>query len=737
MKCKRTVVLVFLIVALVPPALAQQPDATYRAEVAAALTRQVGEARGHPVTFATEGADATTLVEFDEHITSMGVSNFFAQQQKAAAWFAKQGFTLYIATNGKQWWIARPSSDGAWLTANGPFVSRAEAMRWWHGGRLINPANGMPFFPDPKNNEAATAQANSAANQLTTNDSGAPSKPPLIPGRISNEQLQAILTAADADSQQTVTDLFKQTAVVSAALLSIQSQASRYPNFAAHPLIRNISSLQGRLGKSLQPRQIEDILELNELLRQCLDIFYNLAPPDSSSIYGFVRQAIDTQRQRQEQIIRVKNLITDTEDALDRGNLNRAGQLYGQLSSDSFVTQSAPAQRYLQQTQSLGLDLAAYLQAAQFAHQRNLSLVQQLQNLRRETEMLNASQSIPLTRKYLQDAIRDDTEAVRQKLASLPAFQFDEASYRIPGALPPATSSKLNDRLAFVTSRIKDIDDRLASASEVRAIIAQPEATKTVEQMVGGSEATALKATAVHIAAAERARASLVDIQNSIQASIAAQQEAEQRRIAAENERWQNRVITDDDLLAFENHLIQKYRPKLTVIHGRRFRVAPSYHEHGDNGPDSIAILQEMLNWIPRRAFVDQLSLYKLIGGLDGSSTAQALDKLRPLTGKYVMLQGDVFQIRADRDYPHEGLNEFTVFGNVELVNNLDVPTNVLCMSAEKVPPYRVAPILGKIIDFRLAESLSGKTLIVPVVRVIVVASGTSFTSEPSEIIIN
>ncbi len=67
MKCKRTVVLVFLIVALVPPALAQQPDATYRAEVAAALTRQVGEARGHPVTFATEGADATTLVEFDEH----------------------------------------------------------------------------------------------------------------------------------------------------------------------------------------------------------------------------------------------------------------------------------------------------------------------------------------------------------------------------------------------------------------------------------------------------------------------------------------------------------------------------------------------------------------------------------------------------------------------------------------------------------------------------------------------
>jgi hypothetical protein len=172
------------------------------------------------------------------------------------------------------------------------------------------------------------------------------------------------------------------------------------------------------------------------------------------------------------------------------------------------------------------------------------------------------------------------------------------------------------------------------------------------------------------------------------------------------------------------------YKSELQLIHGRRFRVPQTR---------SLVILQHILDQIPRSSLVvNMIPFYRALDGSDGSTTLQAVERLRALyIGKYYMLQGDVFKIQADRDYPHDGLYQFMVFGQVLFADNYYIPVNVDCASAERVPPYGVAAILGKITGFSMSKNRVGKTIIVPEVRVIAVAAPSSCCGDPDEIIIN
>jgi WG containing repeat len=358
-----------------------------------------------------------------------------------------------------------------------------------------------------------------------------------IPGRVSREQVQAILAAADQEGRQAFSDLVQQTTALPSTLLSIQEQARRWGH-TSNPCMQKISSLEDRLGKSLQPKQVEDIVAMNQLLGRsdgsvvnvCRGVFQSHTNSDCFALFTSVSVAVGVEKQRQEQVENAKKAILDVEGALDEVDLSRANELYQRLAT--AVPLPHFAQNYLQQTQSLGLDLASYAQAVQLGHRHDIALLQQVENLSREVKMLNVSEpGRPLTKKYFQRAIKDDSESVRQQLASLATFQFDETPYRIPSGLSDDAT------FAFVSSHIKSIDDSLASISEARAIAAQPEAMKTIEEIVGGTEAAKLNATASQIAAAEHVRASLVDAQNSVQAKITAEakacKEAEREQIAA------------------------------------------------------------------------------------------------------------------------------------------------------------------------------------------------------------
>jgi len=180
-------------------------------------------------------------------------------------------------------------------------------------------------------------------------------------------------------------------------------------------------------------------------------------------------------------------------------------------------------------------------------------------------------------------------------------------------------------------------------------------------------------------------------------------------------------------LLAIEKHISSRYGSHIKPIHGRRFSTNQRAAEDW---------LQELLDKVPKRDFVDLVSMYTAIGGFDGSTTREALAKCqRSFVGKYYMLQGDVFQIQADRDYPRDGENEFMLFGLVNLPPSM--PVNVAAISDEKIPPYSLSPMLTKIVGFNLGTNRGGKSIIIPEVEVVAAVSSSSFMDNPSDVVIS
>jgi hypothetical protein len=187
----------------------------------------------------------------------------------------------------------------------------------------------------------------------------------------------------------------------------------------------------------------------------------------------------------------------------------------------------------LQRTDNFRQDLVSYSQASQLVRHYNLSAAQELQHLAQEVDLLNASQSKPLTQKLLQDAISTDAAATRQKVANLPSLQLDATAYRLPQGFADARSTNLNEKLSLVASRIAALDRELDSVSEVRNVAAQRSSIKTTADILGPDAIAGLNQKLDSIESAERLRASLVNTQDSLQARIAAEREAEQRQIAA------------------------------------------------------------------------------------------------------------------------------------------------------------------------------------------------------------
>lgn len=166
--------------------------------------------------------------------------------------------------------------------------------------------------------------------------------------------------------------------------------------------------------------------------------------------------------------------------------------------------------------------------------------------------------------------------------------------------------------------------------------------------------------------------------------------------------------------------------------------VSPGrYRSVGDFG--CLEILSDVLHKIPaKEAHQTELNLNIWVQGFDGSSTRTALVKLRTLIGKYLEIPGDCYKIQADRDYPISGKNEFIMFGGQQVAGPDSVSfINFHCISKIKVPPYQVACVLGKIYDFKLGKNQAGKVIIIPVINVIMVASGNQYFGKNTEIILD
>lgn len=197
-------------------------------------------------------------------------------------------------------------------------------------------------------------QASAQGNPMGAN--ATPSNASAIPGRLSSDQMKAILAAADEEKRRAFSDLVQQTSALPSALLSTTQGFRRtYPRSGIGKCEQKTSELQARLGPSLNPKQVSDISEMNQLLPMCAATLSGFAPPNYRNISVSVDHAITDEDQRQQQIENARNAILQAEGALDASDLGRAKQLFRGMAGTSSLPSFA--QSYLQQTQGLRQDL--------------------------------------------------------------------------------------------------------------------------------------------------------------------------------------------------------------------------------------------------------------------------------------------------------------------------------------------------------------------------------------------
>jgi hypothetical protein len=526
-----------------------------------------------------------------------------------------------------------------------------------------------------------------------------------------------VMTAVDRQAAQINVTLLSRAEPLSVLLCSLLSKSTAYQNFDHHPLILQIRALQSRLGKSLQPQTPDDVWQLSQLVARAGRIFIGFMPADSVQTNAKVTAEVREQLDQQAELKAAREHVNQIESELNKGDLMTASDLYKALAADSSFTF---VQQYQEATQSLQLDLATYAEAAQLDKGDTSPLTEEAHIVIQEAKLLGASSDKPIASGLLRTDLSKRDADLQRRIGGLPQLQIGEAQSGLPADLKTTTPQNAQQKVSFLESRISSVN-ALRPDTDIVKLAAQDDALTTLGQQLGDGSVAALKARAAEIVAAVRIRDGLVAELDQTQTQMKQYADARAQKEAAE---------------AGKKARIDAMRPALTVyaselkqIHGRRFRVGQGR---------SLVILQHILNQIPQPQFVDLVSLYKSMQGLDGTTTQQALARDGTLyNGKYYMLQGDVFQIQADRDYPREGTNEFAEFGHVRLVADYYVPVNVDCISTEKVPPYTIAATLGKIVDFRLEQNRAGEAIIVPVVEVVAIASPSNCCGYPDEIIIN
>lgn len=234
------------------------------------------------------------------------------------------------------------------------------------------------------------------------------SNSPVIAERAQKNQLQAIFSAIDQELKQTDDNLLSQAPPLARLLLAIQREASRIPQFSRNPVVQSIDDLKKRLGSSLEPRQASDFVEMyqpimnlrnqcNPSSRQNLRVnsqdcaIVQFFPAGWWETYTSAGNSLQLQKSKRQEINGVKDKILEIEHALDSENWNDAVRRYGEMVSDKFVAQFAPAQSYLQATQALRNDLFVYVEASKVDRTGIHSLTQEVYIVAKEAELLRKS----------------------------------------------------------------------------------------------------------------------------------------------------------------------------------------------------------------------------------------------------------------------------------------------------------------------------------------------------------
>ncbi len=356
-----------------------------------------------------------------------------------------------------------------------------------------------------------------------------PPNAPEIPGRISSEEFQSILRQAAQEKSTATSKLLSQAMTVSHDLLSLKNAAESYPNFASHPLIRSISSLQHQLGRSLQPRDASDVVSLNETLDRCLRIFGQLAPRGSFEDSASLRTALGSYQERQNQIELTARAMVQIESTLDQGALVQANAGFHQLQADAFASQFLPSQRYLQVTANMRSDLTAYSEATQLPRIHDgLSVVDQVRTVANEASKLQACGNEPLAGSFLSKNLTADKEILKAHLDSLPAFEFDAKVYRLQPITNLTTQRSMETRLAALKAK-------LDASNELINLLASKDSMDSMAVLFGATFVATISSKGTEVQSAQQLEGNLSEALQRYQAKLDAEESRRQARLEEQN----------------------------------------------------------------------------------------------------------------------------------------------------------------------------------------------------------
>jgi hypothetical protein len=319
---------------------------------------------------------------------------------------------------------------------------------------------------------------------------------------------------------------------------------------------------------------------------------------------------------------------------------------------------------------------------------------------------------------WVREQLAQDAAALKAKIDALPPLHVSEQDADVPVEAVSASQKE-----SILESRAATINAQSEPAAGIGALVSDPEFPLIAEQIGSASTAT-LKQRSEELLVAQGINGRIAEELAGIRQSIKEEKAAADERAAKEAKRRAE--------LERRQPVSALYGSDLRVVHGRRYRIPRS---------KAIQLMYHVIDQVHDGVhYIDEVSFFAAIDGADGSTTGQALSKLRATAiGRYYVLPGDAFQIQADRDYPLSGRTTFTMFGRRRLVEDHWVPLNVECISTEPVPPYSMAPVLVRFIGFRPGESRSGQPIIVAIAKVIDVFAipPSSEDDVPAEVIIN
>jgi hypothetical protein len=177
---------------------------------------------------------------------------------------------------------------------------------------------------------------------------------PSIRGRVPKNLLASIIADVDHENDNAAKAVLATADPLSRDLRAMLTTANSYPNFRGDALLLPTEVLQKKLGKSLQPKSLDDISEMIGAFEKAARRYGQFAnDPNLYTVISSLKAAIGVQQDRLRQIEDARNKIIQIELELDKNDLTAATSLLQDLTQDTVATHFTAVQRYIFAIRSL------------------------------------------------------------------------------------------------------------------------------------------------------------------------------------------------------------------------------------------------------------------------------------------------------------------------------------------------------------------------------------------------